>query len=311
MNSLIFPPYISEGDRVVIVSPSSKIDKAFLKGAVKRLRSWGLEVSLARHAASACGTYAGTIAQRLEDLQAAMDDEETKVIFCSRGGYGAVHLVDKLDFTRFRQHPKWLVGFSDITALHNTFQHEGFASLHAPMARHLTVEPADDPCTLALRDVLFGRRTDTEKGFGYTCPAHKLNHRGTAKGTLRGGNLSVFYGLRGTPLDIPPENTILYIEDVGERPHAVERMMYNLRLGGVLDRLKGLIIGQFTEYVENKSLGKDLYGALADVLKEYDMPVCFNFPVGHVTMNVPLINGAEVTLDVGKKETRLNFSNPH
>ena len=118
----------------------------------------------------------------------------------------------------------------------------------------------------------------------------------------------MFYGLRGTPLDIPPEDTILYLEDVGERPHAVERMLYNLRLGGVLGRLKGLIIGQFTEYVENKSLGKDLYGALADVLKEYDMPVCFNFPVGHVTLNVPLVNGARVTLEVGKKEARLSFS---
>ena len=171
-----------------------------------------------------------------------------------------------------------------------------------------TVEPADDPCTLALRDILFGRGAGAAEGFGYTCPAHKLNHRGTATGTLRGGNLSVFYGLRGTPLDIPPEDTILYIEDVGERPHAVERMLYNLRLGGVLGRLKGLIIGQFTEYVENKSLGKDLYGALADVLKEYDMPVCFNFPVGHVTLNVPLVNGARVTLEVGKKEARLSFA---
>ena len=308
MNSLTFPPYLGEGDRVVIVSPSSKIDKAFLKGAVSRLRSWGLEVAIARHAASSCGTYAGTLAQRLEDLQTAMDDDRAKAILCSRGGYGAVHLVDKLDFTRFRNHPKWLIGFSDITALHNLMQHEGFASLHAPMARHLTVEPADDPCTLALRDTLFGRGAGATEGFGYTCPAHKLNHRGTATGTLRGGNLSVFYGLRGTPLDIPPEGTILYLEDVGERPHAVERMVYNLRLGGVLERLSGLIIGQFTEYVENKSLGKDLYGALADVLKDYSYPVCFNFPVGHVTMNVPLVNGAEVTLDVGKKETRLSFA---
>ncbi len=308
MNSLTFPPYLGEGDRVVIVSPSSKIDKAFLKGAVSRLRSWGLEVATARHAASSCGTYAGTLAQRLEDLQAAMDDDRAKAILCSRGGYGAVHLVDKLDFTRFRKHPKWLIGFSDITALHNLMQHEGFASLHAPMARHLTVEPADDPCTLALRDTLFGRGAGATEGFGYTCPAHKLNHRGMATGTLRGGNLSVFYGLRGTPLDIPPEGTILYLEDVGERPHAVERMVYNLRLGGVLERLSGLIIGQFTEYVENKSLGKDLYGALADVLKDYSYPVCFNFPVGHVTMNVPLVNGAEVTLDVGKKETRLSFA---
>lgn len=316
MSNLIFPPYVQEGDRVIIVSPSSKIDKSFLKGAKKRLKSWGLEVVMAKHAGSSHGTYAGSIRQRLEDLQEAMDDEKAKVILCSRGGYGAVHLVGKLDFTKFREHPKWLVGFSDITALHNVFQQNGFASLHALMARHLTVEAEDDFCTLALKDVLFGHLSPdaaesveaSEEAFDYTCPAHKLNHKGKCTGILRGGNLSVFYGLRGTPYDIPAEGTVLFIEDVGERPHAVERMMYNLKLSGVLGKLSGLIIGQFTEYVENHSLGKDLYGALADLMKEYDYPVCFGFPVGHVPMNLPLINGAEVTLEVGRKEVKLSFN---
>lgn len=308
MDSLIFPPYLQEGDRVIIISPSGKIDKSFLKGAEKRLKSWGLEVVLARHAGSSNGMYAGSIRQRLDDLQNAMDDEKAKVIFCSRGGYGAVHLVGKLDFTRFKEHPKWLIGFSDITALHNLFQQQGFASLHAPMARHLTVEPEDDFCTQALKDILFGNKPQEKEGFRYTCPTHKLNHHGTGEGILRGGNLAVSYGLRGTPYDIPAEGTILFIEDVGERPHAVERMLYNLKLGGVLDKLSGLIIGQFTEYEENKSLGKELYGALADVLKEYDYPICFDFPVGHVPMNLPLINGAAVRLEVGKKEVKLSFN---
>ncbi len=210
---------------------------------------------MAKHAGSSHGTYGGSIKQRVEDLQDALDDEKAKVILCSRGGYGAVHLLGKLDFTRFRKHPKWLIGFSDITALHNVLQKEGFAN-----------------------------------------------------GILRGGNLSVFYGLRGTPYDIPAEGTILFIEDVGERPHAVERMIYNLKLGGIFEKLSGLIIGQFTEYEENKSLGKDLYGAIADLVKEYDYPVCFNFPVGHVSMNLPMINGAEVTLETGKKEVKLSFN---
>lgn len=218
MGSLIFPPYLQEGDRVIVLSPSSKIDKSFLKGAYKRLKSWGLEVVFAKHAGSSNGTYAGNIRQRLEDLQEAMDDEEAKVIFCSRGGYGAVHLIGKLDFTKFRQHPKWLIGFSDITALHNLFQQNGFASLHAPMARHLTVEPEDDFCTQALKDILFGQALGGTEAFSYVCPGHKLNHKGEGKGVLRGGNLSVFYGLRGTPYDIPAEGTILFIEDVGERP---------------------------------------------------------------------------------------------
>ena len=308
MSSLIFPPYLQEGDRIIILSPSSKIDKTFLKGANKRLKSWGLEVVFAKHAGSAHGTYAGSIRQRLEDLQEAMDDEKAKAILCSRGGYGAVHLVGKSDFTKFREQPKWLIGFSDITALHNEFQKNGFASLHAPMARHLAVEPEDDFCTQALKDILFGNILAGEEAFGYVCPKHKLNHEGTGTGILRGGNLSVFYGLRGTPYDLPAEGTILFIEDVGERPHAVERMMYNLKLGGVLEKLSGLIIGQFTEYEENKSLGKDLYGALADLVKEYDYPICFDFPVGHVTANFPMINGAEVTLEAGKKEVKLSFN---
>ena len=307
MDKLIIPPYLHEGDKVVILSPSSKIDKAFLKGAVKRLTSWGLRPVLARHAGSSHGTYAGTVGQRLEDLQAAMDDPDTRAILCSRGGYGAVHLVGKLDFSRFRESPKWLIGFSDITALHNLWQREGFASLHAPMACHLTVEPEDDFCTLALHDILTGAAATPAGCFGYTCEPHKLNRRGTAEGTLRGGNFAVFNGLRGTPYDIPADGTVLFIEDVGERPHAIERMMYNLKLGGVLERLSGLIIGQFTEYEEKKQLGKELYGALAELVKEYDYPVCFNFPVGHVPMNLPLINGAPVRLDVDRKGVKLTF----
>ncbi len=226
-----------------------------------------------------------------------------------------MHLVGKIDFTRFNRNPKWLIGFSDITVLHNVWQRNGFASLHAPMARHLTVEPADDYCTLALKDILFGHFspgtaqavTPCGKGFEYACPAHRLNRKGSATGTLRGGNLSVLYGLRGTPYDIPAEDTVLFIEDINERPHAIERMMYNLEVGGILERLSGLIIGQFTEYTEDLSLGKRLYAALADLLKKYSFPVCFDFPVGHVSRNLPLINGAEVTLEVSSGEVKLKF----
>ena len=301
MDSLIIPPYLKEGDEVIIISPSSKIDKSLLKGAQKRMESWGLKVKISRNAGSSSGKYAGTDKQRLKDLQEAMNNPKVKAILCSRGGYGAVHLIDKLDFTAFKQSPKWLIGFSDITAIHNTIQLNGVASLHAPMARHLTVEPEDDPCTLYLKNILFGELPQ------YSCPKHKLNHKGVATGVLRGGNMAVFDGLRGTPFDIPAEGTILFIEDVGERPHAIERMVYNLKLGGVLEKLSGLIIGQFTEYNEDLSLGKDVYGAIADLVKEYDYPVCFNFPVGHVVNNLPLISGSAVELSVGAKEVELKF----
>ena len=301
MNEIILPPFLEKGDKVAIVSPSSKIDKIFLKGAKKRLESWGLKVVMGKYAGGKSGRYAGTIKQRLSDLQTAMNDEKVKAILCSRGGYGAIHLIDKIDFTLFREHPKWMIGFSDITALHNLFQKNGFASLHALMARHLTVEPEEDPCSIHLKEVLFGISP------AYTCEKHKLNRQGTVQGTLRGGNMAVAYGLRGTPYDIPAEGTVLFIEDVSERPHAIERMMYNLKLGGVLEKLSGLIIGQFTEYEEDRSLGKELYAALADLVKEYEYPVCFNFPVGHVTNNLPLINGAQVEFTVGKKDVVLKF----
>lgn len=306
METLILPPALHEGDRVVILSPSSKIDCHFLQGAAGRLRSWGLEPVMATHAEGACGTYAGTVDERLADLQGAMDDPDVRAILCSRGGYGAVHLLERLDFTRLARSPKWLIGFSDITALHAAFQRAGFASLHAPMARHLTVEPADDEATRALHDLLMGT-TPGGKAPSIACTPHRLNRQGTAEGTLRGGNLSVFYGLRGTPWDFPAEGTLLFLEDVGERPHAVERMLYNLRLGGVLQRLAGIIVGQFTEYEENLSLGKPLYDALADVLDGCTCPVCFDFPVGHVTRNLPLICGAHARLEVGPAEVKLTF----
>ena len=301
MDQLIFPPSLKQGDKVAIISPSSKFDKALLRDMKKYLESWGLKPVIGKHAGSASGTYAGTIKQRAGDLQTAMDNEEIKAIFCSRGGYGAVHILDKLDFTRFKSSPKWLMGFSDITALHNLFQANGYASIHSLMGRHLCVEAKDDPCSMYLKDMLFGNYPE------YTVKPHKLNRAGRAKGILRGGNLSVLYGLRGTPYDIPAENTILFVEDVSERPHCIERIFYNIKLGGILDKLSGIIIGRFTEYEEDKSLGKELYAALADILKGYDFPVCFNFPVGHVTDNVPLICGAEVEFEVGKKGADLKF----
>ncbi|NDW13072.1 LD-carboxypeptidase [Bacteroides sp. 214] len=302
MKQLIFPPFLVPGDKVAIVSPSGKFDKNLLKEVKKHLEMWGLKAVLSKNAGAESGTYAGTSKQRLADFQKAMDDKEIKAIFCSRGGYGVVHILDQLNFDKFNESPKWLMGFSDITALHLLFQSHGYASIHSLMGRHLCMEEINDPCSMYLKEMLFGHLPQ------YSLKPHKLNRSGTAKGILYGGNMSVFNGLRATPYDFPAEGTILFIEDVGERPHCIERMLYNLKLGGVLNKLSGMIIGQFTEFDEDKSLGKELYGAIADILKEYDFPICFNFPVGHVTNNVPLICGAEVEMDVNKKVVTLNFA---
>ena len=300
---LVTPPALHAGDEVILITPASHNDSAYILGMKQRLEGWGLTVRIAPHAFSGSkGHYAGTTEERLSDLQQALDDPTARAIFCTRGGYGAVHLLDKLNFKAFRKNPKWLIGYSDITALHNLLQAHGFASIHAPMGSHMTNEPADDYPLQALKEMLFD-----EKPTVYTVPANSLNHLGRAKGILRGGNLSVFYGLRATPWDIPAKGTILYMEDVGERPHSIERMVCNLRLSGLLDRISGLIFGQFTEYKEDLELGKPLCPALADLVRDYDYPICFGFPVGHVSQNYPLINGAQVELIVDETHCTLRF----
>jgi muramoyltetrapeptide carboxypeptidase len=300
MKSLAYPDFLKKGDKVTIISPSSKIDKQFIKGEKTCLESWGLVVKVAPHADGSLHTYSGSVENRLKDLQGAMDDPEIKAIFCSRGGYGAIHLLEFINFDKYKISPKWLLGFSDITALHALYQLNGFVSVHSLMARHLTVEPADDPCTVRLHNLLLGTVAPIE------IPADKLNITGSAQGILRGGNLSVFYGLTGTPYDFPAEDTILLIEDIGERPYHIERMMYNLKLSGLLPHIKGLIVGQFTEYKEDRAIGKSVYEMIHDMVRPYGYPVCFNFPAGHVKNNVPLILGSQQQLVVDNKNVCLS-----
>ena len=303
-DTLQFPPFLHEGDKVAIVSPAGKIDKHFITGAKQRLTEWGLKVSVGKHADGSSGRFSGTMKQRLADLQKAMDDPEVKAILCSRGGYGTIHLADKINLSAFREHPKWLLGYSDITILHALLQKEGFASVHSLMARHLTTEPPCDPCTQYLHGLLCGQLPC------YQIKGHELNKKGKAAGILRGGNLSVLYSLRGTPYDLPAKGCILFIEDIGERPYHIDRMMNNLRLGGILENLNGLIVGQFTEYEEDPSLGKFVYQMIAELVKDYSYPVCFGFPVGHTPQNYPLVCGSKVEINVSKKAAELNTCLP-
>lgn len=301
MDTIQIPPFLQTGDQVTLISPSGKIDSDFLKGAKKTLESWGLKAVIAKHAAGEHGRFSGSVKQRTADLQEAMDDNKCKAILCSRGGYGAIHLIDKINFTKFSYNPKWLLGYSDITLLHALFQQNGYASIHSLMARHLAVESKEDVNTQHLKKMLFGEVST------YQSPKNKLNIKGSSSGVLRGGNLSVLYGLRGTPYDFQAKDTILFIEDIGERPYHIDRMMNNLKLGGVLENLSGLIVGQFTEYEEDRSLGKEVCEMIADMVAPYGYPVCFDFPVGHVTNNVPLICGAKVQLSVTNNGGELIF----
>lgn len=296
---MITPPPLRPGDCATIVSPSSKISEKIVLGQKERLESWGLQVRVAPHALGSYHNFSGNVEERLSDLQQAFDDAATRAVFCSRGGYGAVHLLEHLRLEGFARSPKWLVGFSDITALHSLLQSRGFQSLHAPMGKHLAQEAPDQAQTLHLRQTLFGSPLTLQK------KGHRLNLCGRAEGTLRGGNLSVFYGLRGTPFDIPAPGSLLLIEDVGERPYHVERMMYNLKLGGILPRLSGLIVGQFTEYTEDRAIGQTLYEMIHEMTRPYGYPVCFDFPAGHTPENEPLVLGAQYALTVKKNSVEL------
>ena len=294
------PPFLISGDGLAIVSPASIINPDYVKGAVERLESWPLGVSVSLHCLGESGVYSGTVDERTDDFRNALYTPEVKAILCSRGGYGTVHLLDRLA-DDVACNPKWIIGFSDISALHALCVSRGIMSLHAPMCKHLTAESDDDRCTQYLRQILFGQIPE------YHEKTHPLNRQGEGRGMLVGGNLAVLCGLIGTPYDIFQPGSVLFIEDIAEAPYKIERMLYQLQLAGRLASLSGLIVGRFTEYTENEGLGGTLYELIYRLVEEYDYPVCFDFPVGHVSDNLPLIEGAEVLFSVGKESVDLSF----
>lgn len=297
-----FPPFLSQGSVVRLVSPAGVIDPTLVDGAAECLGKWGLNVRIGRSAKGRHGRFAGTVQQRLDDLQEALDDTECRAIFCTRGGYGSVQLIDQLNWEKFLNHPKWLIGFSDITMLHAQLQKMGFASIHGGMAKAIaeSMNEEQEPIQV-LHDILFGDKPS------YRCDAQPLNRTGSANGILIGGNLSILYSLRGTPYEFIPDKCILFIEDIGEKPYVVDRMMHNLKLGGVLSQIVGLIVGNFSDFEEDPTFGKSVKEIIADAVSAYDYPVCFDFPVGHEGRNLPMICGADVQLSVDAFGAKLIF----
>ncbi|HOV71595.1 MAG TPA: LD-carboxypeptidase [Dysgonamonadaceae bacterium] len=292
---MIRPPLLKSRDKAVIVSPAGKIDADIVDKAASILHEWGLKVEVGENALSRVGRFSGSIEQRLSDLQKAMDDAEVNLIFCSRGGYGMVHLLDRLNFDGMIRNPKWVVGYSDITALHSALQSNGIISIHGPMAKHFAEEGASDKAVAYTKTVLTEGRIDYKiDGTKYSA----LNRKGKASGRLFGGNLSVFCGILGSRFAVIPKEGILFIEDIGEEPYRVDRMMYQLRLAGVFDNIKGLIVGRFTDYSEDNAMYGPLYESILEAVVPYTFPVCFGFPVGHVKDNYPLMMGAETALTV-------------
>lgn len=287
---LIYPAPLKDGDKIVFCSPAGTIKSEKVELAAEVLRNEGWTVEIMSHALGKYGSYSGTDAERYDDFSRALLDPEVKAIICSRGGYGVVHILDRLAGLDLRSNAKWIAGFSDISALHALMSVNGIASLHSSMAAQIGLGP-DDQDNAELFAILRGKRP------AYTFDGHNYDRCGIATGKLLGGNFAVLAELINTPYDIIQPGTILFLEDIAEPIYKIERMLYQLKMSGVLANLKGLMVGQFTDYKPDDNYD-DMYDMIRDMTMPYDYPVAFNVPIGHVDHNIPLIESAQVTLKV-------------
>lgn len=291
MEELIIPAPLKNGDKIVFVSPAGTVKAEFVENAAIIIQNQGWMTEIAPHALGKWKTYSATAPERYADLEAAITDKSVKAIFCSRGGYGVVHLLEQLDSLPLRDNAKWIIGYSDISALHALMHKHGIASIHAPMAKHIATFEGEDEDSQTLFDILRGNMPE------YHIEPNPLNHTGTVSGTLVGGNLAVLAELISTPFDVFKPGNILFIEDISEPIYKTQRILYQLRMSGALGQLGGLIVGAFTEY--NLDIdGMSMEEMIAEMVKDYDYPIAFGVPVGHVDHNIPLVESAPVTLSV-------------
>lgn len=296
---MIQPLFLKPGDRVAIAAPARKISQQELAPAVKLLQSWGLEVVIPEHLFDEENQFAGSDDTRAALMQHLLDAPDIRAIFCARGGYGTVRIIDRLDFSNFAESPKWLVGYSDITMLHSHIhRHLGIETLHATMPINISDKELrhPSPAVETMRRQMFGESLE------YACPAHKFNRTGKATGLLVGGNLSMLYSLCGSESDIDTAGKILFIEDLDEYLYHIDRMMMNLKRCGHLTHLAGLVVGQMSDMHDNSiPFGRTAEEIVRDAVAEYGYPVCFNFPAGHNgTENRALKLGHSTTLMVGE-----------
>ena len=291
------PPALQPGSRIALVSPSGAVDSALVEQAARLLSDWGWQPVVAPHALGKFHRFAASDDDRLADLQAALDDDSIDAVWCTRGGYGLCRIVDRLRWEGFARHPKWVVGFSDITCLHGALTAQGYGSLHGVMCKQLAQLPGSRAVT-ELHRILTGG------GIDYREEPHPCNRPGQVTGLLVGGNLSVLNGLTGTPFAPIPDGAVLLMEDLCEAPYHIDRMIRKLRLSGLLGRLGGIVAGQFTDLDEDDSF-PDAYGILQEALGDLSLPVACNFPVGHVDDNLPLVLGAPAALSVTAEGAQL------
>jgi muramoyltetrapeptide carboxypeptidase len=309
---LIIPPYLQPGDKIGITCPAGSITLKEIGPAMQQIESWGYTVRVGDTVGKKDYTFGGTDTERAADLQQMMDDPSLKAILCARGGYGAVHIIDRLDFSGLSAHPKWIIGFSDITVIHcHLHRHLNMGSIHSKMCNSFPddwakAEPVQMETILSIRQALSGAK------MSYSAVPHPCNRAGTAEGQLVGGNLKTLETLAGSSSDIGTAGKILFVEDTGEYLYSIDRMFWNLGRTGKLAGLKGLVVGGFKIRPDDpgEDFGRTLYDIVLERVKEYDFPVCFDFPVGHQKNNYALKYSMRHRLEVGEGKATLEESAP-
>ena len=301
---LVRPSALKPGDTVAIISPASACKAKYVTGACSVLRKWGYVPVVWKHALGKHGSFAGTIEERKSDLVDVITDPSVKAVLCSRGGYGSVQELCEMDLNLFARHPKWLIGYSDITAMHGAITSQGVMSIHGPMGEHLTKFAGTDSCSKVLHNILSGKMPH------YKIAADPRNRQGKASGLLLGGNLALLNSFTASPIDMLSNyddcNVILFVEDVGESLERLNRLFYTLRVNGTFDHIKGLVVGSFSDIKYTDDF-PHVYDMVKSIVDAYDFPVAYGFPVGHTDNNYPMVEGAWVTLTVDANGAELAF----
>ena len=299
-NKMKIPPYLKKGDTVAIVCTARKFFPEEAKPAIDLLESWGLKVKLGKTVGLDSCQLGGTDAVRAADFQEQLDNDNIKAIWCARGGYGTVRIIDLIDFSKFKKQPKWVMGFSDVTVLHSHINTLNVATLHSIMP--FTVPKAPEEVKQTFKNALFGIKNS------YTIPSKSYDKKGVAKGELVGGNLSIIYSLLGSKSSIDTKDKILFIEDLDEYLYHIDRMLYNMKRNDYFKNVKGIIVGSMRDMHDNEiPFGQNEVQLITEIARELNIPIAFEFCAGHQKDNRTLILGSQVSFEVNDSEIKLSF----